>query len=39
MTPDTDDDSRRYGLWPSLVGFVLGFAVVGLMFGLATGMH
>lgn len=39
MTPDNADDSRRFGLWPSLVGLVFGFAVVGLMFALATGMH
>jgi hypothetical protein len=39
MTPDTEDDSGRYGIWPSVAGFLFGFAVVALMFGLATGMR
>ena len=39
MTPEQDDDSEHFGIWPSLVGFLLGAAIVGLMFGLATGMR
>ena len=39
MTPETADDSVRYGIWPSVAGFLFGFAVMALMFGLATGMR
>ena len=37
MTPETDDDTMRYGLWPSVVGFLFGGLVMYLMFHLATG--
>jgi len=39
MTPESDDDSNRFGIWPSLVGFAFGLGVVAFMFALATGMH
>ena len=32
------DDSENYGPWPWVVGLLLGVGVMGLMFGLATGM-
>lgn len=37
MTPDTKDDSRAFGLWPTIVGAAVGLAIIGLMFALATG--
>ena len=37
MTPDTSDDSRRFGLAPSIIGLLIGFAIIWLMFELATG--
>jgi len=40
MTPEDDgDDSKRFGIWPTVAGFAFGLGVVALMFGLATGMH
>ena len=39
MGPDQEDDSQRYGIWPSLAGFAFGIAVVVFMFALATGMR
>ena len=39
MNPETEDDSARFGIWPSLVGFAFGLTIVGMMFGLATGMR
>ena len=39
MGPDSEDDSQRYGIWPSLVGFAFGIGVVAFMFALATGMR
>ena len=39
MTPESDDDSRHFGIWPTIVGFAFGLGVVAFMFGLATGMH
>jgi hypothetical protein len=40
MTPeDNADDSRLFGVWPTIAGFAFGFGVVALMFGLATGFH
>lgn len=38
MEPETSDDSGRYGVWPSLVGYLAAAAIIALMFGLATGM-
>ncbi len=37
MTPDTSDDSRRFGIVPSIVGFLIGAGIIWLMFHLATG--
>lgn len=37
MTPNTQDDSREYGLWPTIVGFALAAAIFSIMFALATG--
>jgi len=39
MEPDTDDDSARYGIWPTVAGFALGLVIMALMFGLATGFR
>ena len=39
MQPEVSDDSGRYGLWPTLVGFAAAAAIIALMFALATGMR
>ena len=39
MTPDTDDDTLRFGIWPPVVGFIFGLTIMYLMFHLATGFH
>lgn len=37
MAPDTEDDSRAFGLWPTIVGFALAAAIFVTMFAMATG--
>lgn len=37
MVPDTSDDSRTFGLWPTVAGIGIGLAIIAVMFGLATG--
>lgn len=39
MAPDTEDDSGYYGIWASVGGFVFGFAIVVVMFTVATGFR
>jgi len=38
MEADTEDDTMRYGIWPSVAGFAFGIGVVAFMFAVATGM-
>lgn len=37
MTPDNRDDSLKFGLKPSIIGFLIAFAIFAIMFGLADG--
>jgi len=37
MTPNTEDDSRAFGLWPTIAGLGVGLAIITIMFVLATG--
>lgn len=37
MAPDTQDDSRAYGLWPTIAGFAFAAGIFWIMFALATG--
>lgn len=37
MTPDTQDDSKEFGLWPTIAGFAFAAMIFSVMFALATG--
>lgn len=37
MTPDNRDDSLKFGLKPSIIGFLIALAIFATMFGLADG--
>jgi hypothetical protein len=37
MTPDTQDDSRAFGIWPTIVGLAIAVLIFTIMFSLATG--
>ncbi len=39
MEAQGDDDSGYYGIWASVGGFVFGFAIVVVMFTVATGFR
>ena len=39
MDANSDDDSNRFGIWPTVIGFAFGLGVVVFMFALATGMR
>ncbi len=32
------DDSRSFGIWPTIIGVAAAVAIIVLMFALATGM-
>ncbi len=38
MDQERIDDSKRFGVWPAVVGLALATAIVALMFELATGI-
>ncbi|MBO6562707.1 MAG: hypothetical protein JJ959_19320 [Nisaea sp.] len=35
---EIEDDSRHYGIWPSLAGYGVAAALISLMFYFADGM-
>ncbi|SDF58131.1 hypothetical protein SAMN05660686_01747 [Thalassobaculum litoreum DSM 18839] len=37
MAPDTEDDSKAFGLWPTIAGFAFAAAIFVSMFVMATG--
>jgi len=37
MDQERVDDSKRFGVWPALVGLALAALIIWLMFRLATG--
>jgi hypothetical protein len=37
MTPNTKDDSKEFGLWPTVVGYAVAAGIFTIMFALATG--
>lgn len=37
MAPDTEDDSKAFGLWPTIAGFAFAAVIFSIMFALATG--
>ena len=37
MAPDTEDDSKAFGLWPTIVGYAFAAGIFAIMFALATG--
>lgn len=37
MSPDTQDDSDTFGIWPTVAGFALAAVIFATMFALATG--
>jgi hypothetical protein len=37
MAPDTEDDSKAFGLWPTIAGYAFALAIFLTMFALATG--